>query len=874
MALVPASPAVTRSRSEIESALRNAFLHFGVQLSRQVTNSIYHQLRGEVNDFVWRLNDAVYQGAQSVYNFLSGISTEAADYFFSSQGMPKNRQNVTPSPLDVFAERGISGVRSRVYGIAANLKKVKNPERRLRLEDELEQWNAAYNNILSGGTAEANGLTPRQSVASNLPEEESAPAQIEAPEAQRGVVRPAEEQLEAPEAQRQRTDTPDSLTVDDAIFAIDEATGNSFGELIAGALDYYNQEMAGSTAAAAGGSANSQFQSAVGRIGPNMPRFSPDGSLVTFSGSRLMYTWNYNFKQCDVPDDDLLKMLCYNGSATNPTHKNVLDPLGHEVPWDWVPFYCTANEWKSAIDPNKKCSITKVGCRVTPVSKSTFFMTGATQSTPVATEHPVYVYYFDGIEKDATSRIVRLDVPDGTALNPDTFTFKKPDYVRLRNRLWGPTKNVKGDDNEIHCGKGVSRQLEQVSAFVLPASTYTNLGCYKRLDERRITKSFNEVLGKPMFQKIFAPSIGLIHDPVKKAIFLPRNKFYDTVLIDERFLTNSILMTIPGLDQYTKDVANPPDDRVVDPIHTGTSPIVLQAKGRGKLVVDKVFQSIEDVMYTGGEVATGGTRVLSSTSNQTVIPMQNSAYIRLKQFNVPNVSQIPHELPEAVTVDNVTAEGSYNQYTFGNESFANAMRRPGYTKTVSGTTYKFSDLYPTFSMDSEASPSVNFENYHRKIDVGDSFLPMGADRDCFPGPKTAQEPIIIGVKPIRQLDPAAASNSYLKCMVEWKIDYFMEITREHVDPTILWTEANEADTNRTIPLYADYTPNIPSRGLNIVKGMKTLNNTTSAEVATVFSGMVPPEYSDMQQAGYNVFGRTARGKAKYDGLTEHTDIAN
>lgn len=843
----------TRRRTQIESALYSAFLHFGVRISQHITNQVYQNLRGEVRDFVWSLNDAVAEGSQSVYRFLSGISSDVADYFYSSQGMPNQRQNVTPSPIDVFHSRGISAVLSRIRGIAANLKKVKDPTKHARLEDELEQWKAAYDMILSDGAAETNGETPRQSVASNHPEPVGEPQRASTPvEPQRGIVRGPEDQLEQPEVQRPRLDQslrnqydPWGLLPDDFDFSGLSVSNSSI------ALE----DMAGSTAAAAAGSANSQFQSSVGRIGPNRPRRSADGSMVTFSGSRLMYTWNYNFKQCDVPADDFLRQMCFNNNDASPSFANLLEPLGHEVPWDWVPFYCTPAEWKAEIDSRRRTSIHRVGVRVTPVSKSTFFMTGATQSQPVATEHPVYIYYYDDVQKDPSTRLVRMDMPDGTAINPTAFTFNRTDYARLRNRLWGPPTGVKGNDDEVHCGKGVSRQLEQICSVVLPDVDYTELGNYKCVDERRITKSFNETMGKPLFSKVFSPKIGLIFDPVRKVQFLPKTKFYSSVLVDERYLTHSILMSIPGLVNLQDTSGSiTPANRYLEPTLTAGVDVALATSGNGQVDASELFGNTDmsGDFYRVRTFTAGGVAVNSYSTYKTAGKLQ----------------------PKTVSLVGGVASGLVDQQALGDLAMKYASVEPTIIKTKDSVNYTFVDVGTKYCTDLESEADVNFSQYHRKIDVSDSFIPMGADRDCFPGPKEAQEPIIIGVKPVVQLDPTSSNNSYLKCFVEWKIDYFMEIKSEYVEPTTVWTEANKANAARTVPLFADYSPNIPSRGVNIVRTVKTFNSDSGAEVASMTTSMIPPEYSDVQEHGYNVYGRTGRGRGKYDGLTDNSSVGN
>ena len=128
-------------------------------------------------------------------------------------------------------------------------------------------------------------------------------------------------------------------------------------------------------------------------IGKNEPQILDDGNTIIFSGSRLHYTWAVHFNSIDNP----LGASYDTGTMNYGDFK--FKPLGFELPWDYIPFYCTPNEWETCLDWTKKIWIDHVEVEVTPMHKSVYFTTGATSSSPVTNEYGPYLYKSVGFNK-------------------------------------------------------------------------------------------------------------------------------------------------------------------------------------------------------------------------------------------------------------------------------------------------------------------------------------------------------------------------------------------------------------------------------------------------------------------------------------------
>lgn len=282
------------------------------------------------------------------------------------------------------------------------------------------------------------------------------------------------------------------------------------------AIDVDPGEMANSQAAMGGGG-SSAGQASGFVVKKNPPSFSSDGSTVTFSGSRMMYSWAYNFREVSNPfATSQLKAMCSYGDFT-------FLPCGFDIPWDWIPFYCTPAEF-DALDWGPRgriIEIDSVECKVTPVSKQVFFTTGSADTNPVSTEHAAFIYKCDNLNQIPGVMFQRLQLINGGSMNPTDGKCNTIDYGRLRNRMWGQRdrENDRGQitntnvTGNVPMMFGVSRELETVNGLLMDNPKTYNLGHPAFLAEVTETVPYTQACGQPFVSQTYKPVCGLLQDP-------------------------------------------------------------------------------------------------------------------------------------------------------------------------------------------------------------------------------------------------------------------------------------------------------------------------------------------------------------------------
>jgi len=122
----------------------------------------------------------------------------------------------------------------------------------------------------------------------------------------------------------------------------------------------------------------------------------------------------------------------------------------------------------------------------------------------------------------------------------------------------------------------------------------------------------------------------------------------------------------------------------------------------------------------------------------------------------------------------------------------------------------------------DGNNTFTLSSWHSKIEKANSFIPMGADRDCFPDVVPEQEPICFGLSAVLASDPNTGAVDFLKACVNWKIDYFMKIKQTFIPPQLRYAERRAYVTQGrsgpiVLPFRANYSHEIPSRGLEIAQ---------------------------------------------------------
>lgn len=235
----------------------------------------------------------------------------------------------------------------------------------------------------------------------------------------------------------------------------------------------------------------------------------PDGLTVTFGGSRLQYTWGLDMRTHNV--------------------NNIGDfvPMGHSVPWHWIPFYCTPAEWESLPWKTHTMKIKRVGVSITPVGKETQFATASGESTIASNEHlavgfkAVGLNYAAGIPSTGIRRI-QNNQEDSKLI---TKTSSDINYLDLRKRYWGDLSdwtansepNSYKDDAQVSTAECSIRENEIVSGIFIQAFDKTTKANNKAnfgnvLKDRYIERfPLMPQMGVPIIQEVYSPKNGVIN---------------------------------------------------------------------------------------------------------------------------------------------------------------------------------------------------------------------------------------------------------------------------------------------------------------------------------------------------------------------------
>lgn len=271
-----------------------------------------------------------------------------------------------------------------------------------------------------------------------------------------------------------------------------------------------DQEFGAMDPSLAGSGNPSDQTSAAFFIGKNEPKILDDGNTIIFSGSRLHYTWATRFDSVDNP---LATDVC---RGTMNCGKFKFKPLGYELPWDYIPFYCTAAEWEMCIDWTKKSWIDHVEVELTPMHKSVYFSTGSTTTQAVTNEYGPYLYKSVGFNHKYQHLYARLNCKP-TAMSVTKSDFKLVDYADYASRCWGDRQRNAAD--RPGCD-GEERELQIVGGILLDASNTTDstdsdYGVYTAWSETKRTIPFQACINKPFIREKYSPKVGLIHDPTE-----------------------------------------------------------------------------------------------------------------------------------------------------------------------------------------------------------------------------------------------------------------------------------------------------------------------------------------------------------------------
>lgn len=226
---------------------------------------------------------------------------------------------------------------------------------------------------------------------------------------------------------------------------------------------------------------------------------SDNADVVIFGGSRIMYTWAYD-------------MYPHNDAANSEMD---FFPVGHQVPWEVIPFYCTPQEYASLDWNRKNIKVARVKCRVTPLAKESQFSTQQDTVTAVSNEHLVLVKHAVGLNHKLPLVTMRYVGGNTSTSTMQINSSAVPDWGKIVDKFWGVLPAWVSGTNPISGGAAGSqpalpcsflqyRELETIGGLLVDKYDKTtksnnarNFGfpLVDRYVKRQILAS---VLGKPI----------------------------------------------------------------------------------------------------------------------------------------------------------------------------------------------------------------------------------------------------------------------------------------------------------------------------------------------------------------------------------------
>ena len=150
--------------------------------------------------------------------------------------------------------------------------------------------------------------------------------------------------------------------------------------------------------------------------------------FFTFGGTRIMYTWAYEFFPGTIP-------------AVGPFVANANDgvAVGHQLPWEWIPFYCTPTEFEMLPYRRADIYVDKVRVRVTPMAKETQFQTGSGSTAVASQEHLTLGKVCVGLNHkwNNVGQLRLKEAATDNKLQSSASDLQAVNYKDLRKRFWG-----------------------------------------------------------------------------------------------------------------------------------------------------------------------------------------------------------------------------------------------------------------------------------------------------------------------------------------------------------------------------------------------------------------------------------------------------
>lgn len=587
---------------------------------------------------------------------------------------------------------------------------------------------------------------------------------------------------------------------------------------------------AGAMAATAGGGGPSGNFEVPFRYGfSNSCHPKPEGGfqLVLKNAVRyLMPAYNLTAVQNPLNNDAV-----YGPLLNHMSKDAIYQPLGFEIMYDSPMYYCPPSIWGAIPVNTHTCRIESVEVKIIPISTQVFFTTGSTDTGPVSTEYDKNLYKIVGANHLPTC-YQRFGIQGTvTTMTPTSSDFAKVDYLRMKNRLWGPKAGLGtgGIKAERFCVQTARRENEILGGFYYDQTLDRGINLY--VERQRELKPFQAVAGKVWIHHKYKPINGYIGDP---------------------WIYSPLYKNAPSADNWANK-----EQQFWEEAYKGEVLLMLQqtkqfatTSGNTQITDDATNYLTQEHMWTDLRTDNYGGTAMQGSADKRPMTGWDDMYGNWGFGSI--VSDI--------TTKNMV----YNYYPFRRKNQRPLKQFQKADKTVSGATYHYKE-------------TLSFNSYHSKIERADSFVPTNKpDNDVWYKPPKMPPSINIGMEGVPQKDFRTGATTWMSAAFTCAVEYTMVVDCEYKFPDQMFTEPCNS-------VYASHKYESDKDDVLsfVVKRTRytDLTGTTKDDVIYQIQDIQPPEFSDIFVNGYIPKGcRTGiaviPGDAKFPNIQDQSSFTN
>lgn len=521
----------------------------------------------------------------------------------------------------------------------------------------------------------------------------------------------------------------------------------------------------------------------------------PEGGFKLILKNAVRYLMPaYNFQGVTNP---LSNDAVYGPLLNHMSKDAVYQPLGFEIMYDSPMYYCPPSIWNALPVNSHTCKIESVEVKVIPISTQVFFTTGSTDTGPVSTEYDKNIYKIIGANQMPTC-YQRFGIQGTiTTMTPVSSDFTKVDYLRMKNRIWGPKAGLGtgGLKAERFMCQTARRENEILGGIYYDQGD--DHGINLAIEGLRELRPFHAVAGKVFIHHKYKPINGYIGDPWIYNVIYGYSPSADSwANKEQRFWEEAYKGEVSLMLQLSKTYSDT------------TQSVSLKDDSSNALTDDFIATDLRNNMF-------GSTAIQGSTS---LLPMIG--------FDDMNGNWGFGSIVSDITTKNMV----YNYYPFRRKNYRPLKQKQTADKTISGATYHYNE-------------TLSFNSYHSKIERADSFLPTSrADNDAWSKPPKQPPSLNIGMEGVPQKDFRTGATTWMSAAFTCAVEYTMVIDCSYKFPDQMFTEPNTS-------AYAkyDYESNKDDVLGFVVKRTRftDLVGTTKDDVIYQIQDIQPPEFCDV-----------------------------